>query len=126
MVLANTFYATSSTRRWAGTAGSTMRCGLMRERYGPMLARGATTLWESFEPTPASATASRPRRPINCRAACWAWLPGTGIYCCGYRARSGGSWFRTWSVSDQAGDIEVELERNHGGFEARVHSKVCV
>jgi hypothetical protein len=23
----------------------------MRERYGPMLARGATTLWESFEPT---------------------------------------------------------------------------
>ena len=24
---------------------------LMRERYGPMLARGATTLWESFEPT---------------------------------------------------------------------------
>src|SRR4029077_488663 len=26
---------------------------LMRERYGPMLARGANTLWESFEP-PAS------------------------------------------------------------------------
>ena len=43
--------ATSSTARSAGPAASTSPCGLMRERYGPMLARGATTLWESFEPT---------------------------------------------------------------------------
>ena len=32
-----------------GRFGEALR--LMRERYGPMLARGATTLWESFEPT---------------------------------------------------------------------------
>ena len=43
--------ATSSTARSAAPAASISSLRLMRERYGRMLARGATTLWESFEPT---------------------------------------------------------------------------
>ncbi|HXQ16630.1 MAG TPA: alpha-L-rhamnosidase C-terminal domain-containing protein [Caulobacteraceae bacterium] len=51
VVLANTFYSHFVYAALArhGRLGEALR--LMRERYGPMLARGATTLWESFEPT---------------------------------------------------------------------------
>ena len=51
VVLANTFYSHFVYAALArhGRVGEALR--LMRERYGPMLARGATTLWESFEPT---------------------------------------------------------------------------
>ena len=51
VVLANTFYSHFLYEALArhGRLGEALR--LMRERYGPMLARGATTLWESFEPT---------------------------------------------------------------------------
>jgi alpha-L-rhamnosidase len=51
VVLANTFYSHFVYAALArhGRLGEVLR--LMRERYGPMLARGATTLWESFEPT---------------------------------------------------------------------------
>ncbi|HEY1753279.1 MAG TPA: alpha-L-rhamnosidase C-terminal domain-containing protein [Caulobacteraceae bacterium] len=51
VVLANTFYSHFVYDALAshGRLADVLR--LMRERYGPMLARGATTLWESFEPT---------------------------------------------------------------------------
>jgi hypothetical protein len=51
VVLANTFYSHFVYAALArhGRLADALR--LMRERYGPMLARGATTLWESFEPT---------------------------------------------------------------------------
>jgi alpha-L-rhamnosidase len=51
VVLANTFYSHFVYEALArhGRLEDVLR--LMRERYGPMLARGATTLWESFEPT---------------------------------------------------------------------------
>jgi|HubBroStandDraft_1064217.scaffolds.fasta_scaffold02988_6 alpha-L-rhamnosidase len=51
VVLANTFYSHFVYEALARhqKLGEALR--LMRERYGPMLARGATTLWESFEPT---------------------------------------------------------------------------
>ncbi|MGH7010172.1 MAG: MGH1-like glycoside hydrolase domain-containing protein, partial [Caulobacteraceae bacterium] len=51
VVLANTFFshfvylALARHGRWADAVK------LMRERFGPMLERGATTLWESFAPT---------------------------------------------------------------------------
>jgi len=51
VVLANTFYSHFVYAALArhGRLADALR--LMRERFGPMLARGATTLWESFEPT---------------------------------------------------------------------------
>src|SRR5580658_1581696 len=51
VVLANTScsHFVSAALARPGRLGAALR--LMRERYGPMLARGATTLWESFEPT---------------------------------------------------------------------------
>jgi alpha-L-rhamnosidase len=51
VVLANTFYSHFVYRGLskAGRFDAVLR--LVRERYGDMLARGATTLWESFAPT---------------------------------------------------------------------------
>jgi hypothetical protein len=51
VVLANTFYSHFVYEALARHGGFANALRLMRERYGPMLARGATTLWESFEPT---------------------------------------------------------------------------
>jgi alpha-L-rhamnosidase len=50
-VLANTFYSHFVYGALARHGRLAEALRLMRERYGPMLARGATTLWESFEPT---------------------------------------------------------------------------
>jgi hypothetical protein len=51
VVLANTFYSHFVYRALCKAGRFDLVVRLMRERYGPMLARGATTLWESFEPT---------------------------------------------------------------------------
>ena len=51
VVLANTFYSHFVYEALARHGGFDNALRLMRERYGPMLERGATTLWESFEPT---------------------------------------------------------------------------
>ena len=50
-MLANTFYSHFVYEALARHGRFAEALRLMRERYGPMLARGATTLWESFEPT---------------------------------------------------------------------------
>jgi hypothetical protein len=51
VVLANTFYSHFVYRALCKAGRFDLALRLMRERYGPMLARGATTLWESFDPT---------------------------------------------------------------------------
>lgn len=51
IVLANTFYSHFVYRALIRASRFDLVLGLIRERYGPMLARGATTLWESFDPT---------------------------------------------------------------------------
>jgi hypothetical protein len=51
VVLANTFYSHFVYRALAAAGRFDLALALMRERYGQMLARGATTLWESFDPT---------------------------------------------------------------------------
>jgi alpha-L-rhamnosidase len=50
-VLANTFFSHFVYRALCTVGRFDLALGLMRERYGAMLARGATTLWESYEPT---------------------------------------------------------------------------
>lgn len=51
VVLANTFYSHFVYRALARAGRFDRALALIRERYGRMLARGATTLWESFDPT---------------------------------------------------------------------------
>ncbi len=50
-VLANTFYSHFVYEALARADRLDAALALVRERYGSMLARGATTLWESFDPT---------------------------------------------------------------------------
>jgi alpha-L-rhamnosidase len=95
----------------------------MRERFGPMLARGATTLWESFEPTAslchgfsASPTYQLSRRMLGV-------APGKPGFAeivvtpdlCGLDHAEG-------VVPTAAGDVEVRLERKGAGFVAQVRS----
>jgi alpha-L-rhamnosidase len=51
VVLANTFYSHFVYQALAKAGRFDRALALIRERYGKMLARGATTLWESFDPT---------------------------------------------------------------------------
>ncbi|MBI1816658.1 MAG: alpha-L-rhamnosidase N-terminal domain-containing protein [Deltaproteobacteria bacterium] len=51
VVLANTFYSHFVYRALCRAGRFDRALVLMRTRYGDMLARGATTLWESFDPT---------------------------------------------------------------------------
>jgi hypothetical protein len=51
VVLANTFYSHFVYAALAQAGRLDLAIRGMRERYGPMLDRGADTLWESFDPT---------------------------------------------------------------------------
>lgn len=51
VVLANTFYSHFVYAALAEAGRLDLALQGMRERYGPMLDRGADTLWESFDPT---------------------------------------------------------------------------
>jgi hypothetical protein len=51
VVLANTFYSHFVQEALVKAGRTDLVLALVRQRYGPMLARGAKTLWESFEPT---------------------------------------------------------------------------
>ena len=51
VVLANTFYSHFVYRALSHAGRFDRVLALIRERYRPMLERGATTLWESFDPT---------------------------------------------------------------------------
>ncbi len=51
VVMANTFYSHFVFEALAQAGRLDLVFGFIRDRYGPMIDRGATTLWESFEPT---------------------------------------------------------------------------
>ena len=51
VVLANTFFSHFVYRALCHAGRFDLALALIRERYGRMLARGATTLWESYDPT---------------------------------------------------------------------------
>ncbi len=51
VVLANTFYSNFVYEALLKAGRADAALALMRRFYGPMLAKGATTLWESFAPT---------------------------------------------------------------------------
>jgi hypothetical protein len=120
VVLANTFYShfvyAALARR--GRVAEALR--LMRERYGPMLARGATTLWESFEPTAslchgfsATPTYQLSRHVLGVAPA----TPGFGSVALSPDLADLDH--AEGIVPSPHGDVEARLERTAAGFTAR-------
>jgi hypothetical protein len=92
----------------------------MRERYGPMLARGATTLWESFEPTAslchgfsATPTYQLSRRILGVAPA------APGFAAVALSPDLAGLDHAEGTVPTPRGDVEARLERAGAGFVAR-------
>jgi alpha-L-rhamnosidase len=120
VVLANTFYSHFVYDALARHGGFASALRLMRERYGPMLARGATTLWESFEPTAslchgfsATPTYQLSRRVLGVAPA----APGfSEIELAPDLADLDHA---EGVVPTPRGDVEARLERADGGFVAR-------
>ncbi len=120
VVLANTFYSHFVYEALAKHGRLEAALRLMRERFGPMLARGATTLWESFDPTAsfchgfsASPTYQLSRRVLGIAPA----APGFATIeaspdLADLEHASG-------VVPTTRGDIEAELERDGDSFIAR-------
>jgi hypothetical protein len=120
VVLANTFYSHFVYDALAkhGRLADALR--LMRERFGPMLARGATTLWESFEPTAslchgfsASPTYQLSRRVLGVGPA----APGFASVV--LSPDMADLDHAEGVVPTPHGDVEARLERTSGGFVAR-------
>jgi len=127
IVLANTFFSHFVYDALAREGAPGDALTLMRERFGPMLAAGATTLWESFGPTASlchgfSATACyqlhahvlgvRPAAPGYARAifapdlCALDWAEGV--------------------VPTARGDLRVHLSRTAEGFSARIAAPMPV
>ncbi len=127
VVLANTFYShfVYEALGQHGRFGEALR--LMRERFGPMLARGATTLWESFEPTAslchgfsASPTHQLSRRMLGVS-------PGQpGFAEISVAPDLAGLDHAEGVVPTARGDVEVRLERDGDGFVAQVRTPAGV
>ena len=127
VVLANTFYShfVYEALGQHGRFGEALR--LMRERFGPMLARGATTLWESFEPTAslchgfsASPTHQLSRRMLGVS-------PGQpGFAEINVAPDLAGLDHAEGVVPTARGDVEVRLERDGDGFVAQVRTPAGV
>jgi hypothetical protein len=94
---------------------------MMRERFGPMLARGATTLWESFEPSAslchgfsASPTYQLSRRVLGVSAAEPGFLKIEIAPDLSDLEHAEGV------VPTSVGDVEVKLSQEGKGFVAQV------
>ncbi|MFI4933330.1 MAG: alpha-L-rhamnosidase N-terminal domain-containing protein [Caulobacterales bacterium] len=120
VVLANTFYSHFVYEALArhGRVDDALR--LMRERFGPMLAQGATTLWESFAPTAslchgfsASPTYQLSRRVLGIAPAAPGFATIEAAPDLADLDHAEGI------VPTPRGDVEARLERAEGGFVAR-------
>jgi hypothetical protein len=120
VVMANTFYSHFLYEALArhGRLADALR--LMRERYGPMLARGATTLWESFEPTAslchgfsASPTYQLSRRVLGVGPA------APGFAAVALEPDLADLDHAAGAVPTPAGDVEASLEATADGLVAR-------
>lgn len=121
VVMANTFYShfVYDALGEHGEVATALR--LMRDKFGPMLARGAQTLWESFEPTAslchgfsASPTYQMSRRILGVCPAAPGWAEVA------IRPDLAGLDHAEGIVPTARGDIAVRLERDGTGFTARI------
>jgi hypothetical protein len=120
VVLANTFYSHFLYDALARHGRLDEALRLMRERYGPMLARGATTLWESFEPTAslchgfsATPTYQLTRRILGVAPG----APGFAVLALG--PDLAGLEYAEGVVATPHGDVEARVERTVEGLVAR-------
>jgi alpha-L-rhamnosidase len=123
VVVANTFYAHFVYEALCKHGRLKDALRMMRERFGPMLRRGATTLWESFEPSAslchgfsASPTYQLSRHVLGVAPA------EPGFAAVDFSPDLADLEFARGVFPTIVGDIEVELVRNDGGFEARVRA----
>jgi alpha-L-rhamnosidase len=121
VVLANTFYSHFVYEALGGQGRFADALRLMRERFGPMLDKGATTLWESFAPTAslchgfsASPTHQLSRRMLGVAPA----KPGFAEVV--VAPDLAGLDHAEGVVPTRVGDVAVRLERDGDGFLARV------
>jgi hypothetical protein len=128
VVVANTFYAHFVYEALCKHGRLKDALRMMRERYGPMLARGASTLWESFEPSAslchgfsATPTYQLSRRVLGVIAS------EPGFAAIEFAPDLADLDFARGVFPTQRGDIEVELQRKDGGgFEARLRAPVDI
>jgi alpha-L-rhamnosidase len=121
VVLANTFYSHFVYEALGGQGRFADALRLMRERFGPMLDKGATTLWESFAPTAslchgfsASPTHQLSRRMLGV-------APGKpGFAEIVVAPDLAGLDHAEGVVPTRVGDVAVRLERDGDGFVAQV------
>ncbi len=120
VVLANTFYSHFVYEALArhGRLGDAL--DLMRERFGPMLEKGATTLWESFAPTAslchgfsASPTYQLTRRVLGVSPS------APGFATVAFSPDLAGLDHAQGVAPTPFGDVEVKLERDGDGFIAQ-------
>ncbi|MGD0864177.1 MAG: alpha-L-rhamnosidase N-terminal domain-containing protein [Rhizomicrobium sp.] len=123
VVLANTFYSHFVYEALAKHGRLSDALQLMRQRFGPMLARGATTLWESFEPTAslchgfsASPTYQLSHRILGVSPA----LPGYDRIA--FAPDLVDLEYAEGVVPTRHGDVQVRLERDGLGFVAKASS----
>jgi hypothetical protein len=123
VVLANTFYSHFVYEALASRGQLGAAFELMRARFGPMLERGATTLWESFEPTAslchafsASPTWQLSRRVLGVHPI----LPGYAQI--GVAPDLAGLDNASGVFPTLAGDVSVALTRDGEGFVAKVQA----
>lgn len=123
VVVANTFYAHFVYEALCKHGRLKDALRMMRERFGPMLARGATTLWESFEPSASlcHGFSASPTYQLSRRVLGVAPLE-PGFAAVEIAPDLADLDFARGVFPTKLGDIEVELERNDGGFEARVRA----
>jgi hypothetical protein len=127
VVMANTFYSHFVYEALAEAAMLPVALDQMRQRFGPMLEKGATTLWESFRPSAslchgfsASPTWQLSRRVLGVAPA----APGFAAIV--VRPDLAGLDHAQGVVPTLAGDVEVRLERAGDGFVAAIHAPAGV
>jgi alpha-L-rhamnosidase len=123
VVLANTFYAHFVYEALCKYGRLKDALRMMRERFGPMLARGASTLWESFEPSASlcHGFSSSPTYQLSRRVLGVTPLE-PGFAAVEFAPDLADLDFARGVVPTVKGDIEVELERNTEGFAARMRA----
>jgi hypothetical protein len=121
VVQANTFYS-HFVYAALKTAGRTdLLLAQIRAHYGPMLTRGATTLWESFEPTASLCHGFSATPTYQLATAVCGLTPGAdGFAALRFAPDIAGLRHAEATVETVAGTVRARLDAAEDGFDARL------